>query len=73
MQHYFTLLHISRQMFHHYTETTVCSLLMLRYFPKPKLDPSLFNPAHERLCDDKYLLRKATVEIAFIIYGSDRL
>ncbi len=44
---------------------------MLQYFPQPKLDPSLFNPAHERLSDDKYLLRKDTVEIAFIIYGSD--
>lgn len=58
---------------HRCTETTVCSLLMLQHFPKPKPDPSLFNPAHERLCDDKYLLRKGTVEMAFIIYGSDRL
>lgn len=50
----------------------VCSLLMLQYFPKPKLDHSLFNPAHESCCDSvEYLLRKDTVELTFIIYGSD--
>lgn len=42
-------------------------------YPQPKLDPSLFNPAHERLCDDTYLLRKETVQIALVIYGSDPL
>lgn len=53
--------------------TTAFSLLLLQYFPKPTLDPSLFNPAHESLCGDPYLLRKDTVEIAFIIYGSHPL
>lgn len=37
-------------------------------FPQTKLDPSLVNPAHERVRDDTDLLRKDTVETAFIIY-----
>lgn len=41
-------------------------------FPQTELDPSLFNPAHERLCDDMDLLCKDTVEIAFIIYESEK-
>lgn len=41
--------------------------------PNQNLIPLLFNPAHERLCGDKYLLCKTTVQNAFIIYGSDRV
>lgn len=51
---------------------SVLLIIKAGVFPQTELDPSLFNPAHERLRDDTDLLRKDTVEMAFIIYESEK-